>query len=139
LLRRRLLQLMRVLHIASTQDWDEALAVGEYTVSSRGRTLAEEGFIHTSTSRQVEGVLTRYYADLDPAELRLLVIDVEAIQAAGSKLRWDDVAGAAEPYPHIYGPIVPTAVVAVLPLTGVPGSAQLPDLTGFDVAADQFA
>lgn len=134
MLRRRLLQLIRVLHIALTKEWDEAVAAGDYRVSSRGRTLDDEGFIHASTSRQVEGVLARYYADLDPGELSLLVIDVEALEAAGSPLRWDEVPGAAEPFPHSYGPIVPAAVVAVLPLGGTTGAATLPDLIGYQVA-----
>jgi uncharacterized protein (DUF952 family) len=136
-LRRRLLQLMRVLHIALTKEWQGAVAAGEYRISSRGRTLDEEGFIHASTSRQVDGVLARYYADLDPADLSLLVIDVEALEAAGSPVRWDQVPGrngAVDPFPHSYGPIVPAAVVAVLPLGGSTGAATLPDLTGYQVA-----
>ena len=126
---------MRILHVADRADWVAAQAAGRYEVSSRGQTLADEGFIHTSTSRQVGGVLERYYADLDPAGLLLLVIDVEALEQAGSPVRWDEVAGAPAPFPHIYGPIVPSAVVATLPIGGAPGAAVLPDLTGWDVAA----
>ena len=119
---------MRIFHIALADEWAAARHDGRYQVSSRGRTLADEGFIHASTSQQVEGVLARYYADVDPAELRLLVIDVEALEAAGSPVRWDEVAGAAAPFPHIYGPIVTTAVKAVLPIGGHPGAAVPPDL-----------
>jgi uncharacterized protein (DUF952 family) len=126
---------MRVLHISLAGDWTAAQQAGSYQVSSRGRTLAAEGFIHTSTSRQVEGVLERYYADVDPAQLRLLVIDVPELELAGSPVRWDEVAGTPAPYPHVYGPIVPDAVVAVLPITGQAGAAVLPDLTSWDVAA----
>jgi uncharacterized protein (DUF952 family) len=135
LLRRGLLRLMRVLHIALAGDWAAAQAAGSYQVSSRGRTLAAEGFIHTSTSRQVEGVLGNYYADVDPAQLRLLVIDVPQVEQAGSPVRWDEVTGAPAPFPHVYGPIVPDAVVAVLPIGGATGAAVLPDVTAWDVAA----
>jgi uncharacterized protein (DUF952 family) len=129
---------MRVLHLALASDWADAERAGRYEVSSRGRTLAEEGFIHTSTSRQVDGVLGRYYADLDPAGLRLLVIDVPELERAGSPVRWDEVTGAPAPFPHIYGPIVPAAVVAVLPLGGSTGAAELPDYSSWDVAAEQI-
>lgn len=128
---------MRILHVATRKDWAEAQAVGRYEVSSRDRTLAEEGFIHTSTSRQVEGVLSRYYADLDPADLLLLVIDINGLERAGSPVRWDEVAGAPEPFPHIYGPIAPSAVVAALPIGGTSGAAVLPDLSEWDAAATQ--
>jgi uncharacterized protein (DUF952 family) len=136
-LRRRVLQLMRILHLALVDDWTAAERAGRYEVSSRGRTLAEEGFIHTSTSRQVDGVLSRFYADVDPAELRLLVIDVPELERAGSPVRWDEVTGAPAPFPHIYGPIVPAAVKAVLPLGGTAGAPELPDFTSWDVAAGQ--
>jgi uncharacterized protein (DUF952 family) len=124
---------MRILHIALTDDWNVVRAAGRYEVSSRGRTLAAEGFIHTSTSRQVDGVLAAYYADVDPAELSLLVLDVDTLEAAGSPVRWDEVAGAAAPFPHIYGPIMPSAVVAVLPIGGTAGAAVLPDLSAWNV------
>jgi uncharacterized protein (DUF952 family) len=125
----------RILHIATTGDWEAALAAGHYNVSSRDQTLADEGFIHASTSRQAPGVLERYYADLDPAGLLLLVLDIAALEAAGSAVRWDDVPGQPEPFPHIYGPIIPGAAVAVLPVEGAAGAPELPDLTGLDVAA----
>jgi uncharacterized protein (DUF952 family) len=131
-----LLRLMRVLHIALADEWSAAQTAGSYQVSSRGRTLADEGFIHTSTSRQVDGVLTRYYADVAPADLRLLVIDVPALEQAGSPVQWDDVVGSPAPFPHIYGPIVPSAVRAVLPIGGTIGAPDLPDLADWDVAAD---
>ena len=126
---------MRILHVADRAEWTAAEVAGRYEVSSRGRTLADEGFIHTSTSRQVEGVLERYYADLDPADLLLLVIDIATLEQAGSPVRWDEVAGAPAPFPHIYGPIAPSAVVATLPIGGTAGAAELPELTDWDVAA----
>jgi uncharacterized protein (DUF952 family) len=131
------LRLMRILHIADRADWASAQVDGGYEVSSRGRTRAEEGFIHASTSKQAGGVLDRYYADLDPAGLVLLVIDIDALGQAGSPVQWDEVAGAPAPFPHIYGPIRPAAVVAALPIGGGPGTAELPDLSDWDVAADQ--
>lgn len=132
-----MLRLMRILHVATRKDWADAQAGGRYEISSRGRTLSDEGFIHASTSRQVDGVLARFYADLDPADLLLLVIDIGELERAGSPVRWDEVTGAPAPFPHIYGPILPSAVVAALPIGGTPGSAGEVELSGWDVAAEQ--
>ncbi len=49
-----------IYHCALLDDWQAALDVGEYSISSRGRTLAEQGFIHASFASQVPGVLRRY-------------------------------------------------------------------------------
>ena len=46
----------RIFHIATVADWDEARRQGRYTTSTRGRTLAEEGFIHASRGDQWQAV-----------------------------------------------------------------------------------
>ena len=117
----------RLAHLALRTDWAAALAAGRYEVSTRGMTLAEVGFIHASARSQLAGVRSRFYADLEPAELVVLVVDVEA---AGVPLRWDPAPGG-ELFPHLYGPRPVSAVVAVLPVTG----DDLPDLAGHEVVA----
>jgi uncharacterized protein (DUF952 family) len=106
----------RIYHIATRADWERARRSGEYTTSTVGRTLAEEGFIHASGPGQVTGVANRYYRGLRD-ELLLLVIDPERVL---SEIRYEDVPGAAAPYPHIYGPLNADAVVAVRPLPAGP-------------------
>ena len=123
----------RILHVALRSEWDLARRAGSYRMSGRGITLAAEGYIHASTRAQVGAVLAGFYSDLDPAELRLLVLDVGALQASGSPVRWEPVGGVPAPFPHVYGPIVTGAVVAELPIGGTAGAAELPDLTGLDV------
>src|SRR5882757_1867933 len=97
----------RILHAALPADWAAARSAGSYAMSTRGSSLAAVGFIHASTERQLPGVLDFAYADL--ADLVLLVLDIEALEAAGSPVRWDDVPDAPDPFPHVYGP-VPTTV-----------------------------
>lgn len=129
----------RILHAALPAEWTAARERGSYAVSSRGRTLTDEGFIHASTASQLPGVLAAYYADI--TEIVLLVLDVDALAAAGSPVRWDDVPGAPAPFPHIYGPVPTTVagrtdpVVAAIPWTR-PAAAgwSLPDLAPYDVA-----
>lgn len=97
-----------VLHAALPEDWAAARRTGSYSVSTRGRTLEEEGFIHASTPAQLDGVLRSFYADLD--SLVLLVLDVAALSATGSAVRWEPVPGTPAPFPHVYG-VIPSSVV----------------------------
>ena len=99
-----------IYHIAEAADWDRARHDGQYTTSTRGRTLAEEGFIHASTEDQVGPVADAFYRAVP--DLVLLVIDTERV---GSPIRYERVPGQPDPYPHIYGPLNPDAVVEVRP------------------------
>ena len=101
----------RVFHVALPDDWRAAQHAGEYTMSTRGRTLAEEGFIHCSFPDQVDDIANRYYADLD--ELVLLTIDPPLL---GSELVVEEpFPGAPQRYPHVYTPIPLSAVVEATP------------------------
>ncbi len=102
----------RILHIALVEDWRAAQVVGAYEKSTIGRTLAEEGFIHCSFPEQVDGVFTRYYADVREP-LCLLTIDPDLLDVP---LVVEDVFDAGEEFPHIYGPLQVPAVVEVRPL-----------------------
>lgn len=97
-----------ILHIAMPDDWAAARGVGEYRVSTRGRSLDDEGFIHCSYPRQLEGVANHVFGDI--VELVLLHIEPDFLDA---EIRVEPAAeGGEERFPHIYGPIPTTAVVA---------------------------
>ncbi|MFW7414426.1 DUF952 domain-containing protein [Demequina sp. SO4-18] len=104
---------MPLLHIARLSDWEAAVQTGTYEVSTRGRTLADEGFIHVSHPHQVDRVASRYYGD-DDAELVVLVIDPSAVRADGVEIVEED-GGTGELFPHIYGAIRPAWVVEARP------------------------
>jgi uncharacterized protein (DUF952 family) len=95
-----------IYHIATGADWAQAQRAGLYTTSTRGRTLAEEGFIHTSQAAQVALVANAFYRGVP--DLLLLVIDTERV---GPEIRYELVPGQDLPYPHIYGPLNVSAVV----------------------------
>jgi len=100
-----------IYHIAARSDWEHAVREGAYTISTRGRTLAEEGFIHCSASAsQVAGVAGLFYRGVP--DLVLLVIDTDLVR---SPVRYEPVPGAPEPFPHIYGPLNPDAVTEARP------------------------
>ena len=106
----------RIYHIATRSDWEQARRDGVYTTSTAGRTLAQEGFIHASQAAQVAGVANAFYRD-SPDDLVLLVIDTGRVRA---EIRYEDVPGADDPFPHIYGPLNTDAVLAVRALSPGP-------------------
>jgi uncharacterized protein (DUF952 family) len=101
-----------IYHLALAADWDAAVAAGEYRVSTLGRTLQQEGFLHASTASQVGGVAEALYAGVRE-QLVLLTIDERRLTVP---LQWDAVPGSAEPFPHLYGPLDVGAVVLATPL-----------------------
>jgi uncharacterized protein (DUF952 family) len=100
---------MTIFHIAERPDWEAARASGgPYVISTRGRTLAEVGFIHASRDEdQARTVQHAFYADLD--DLVLLTIDPKGLDVR-------DEAVGDEVFPHIYGPLPIEAVIDVRPL-----------------------
>lgn len=96
-------------HLADRAEWLAAAAAGEYRISTRGVTLAEQGFIHCSRRQQLRDVAERYYADAD--DLVLLVIDSDRV---ASPIRYESPPDSLETYPHIYGPLPADAVTAAL-------------------------
>jgi uncharacterized protein (DUF952 family) len=97
-----------LLHIALPDDWTAARRIGEYRVSTRGRSLDQEGFIHCSYPHQLETVANRFYADL--AELIILHVEPELL--AAEVVPEAPTADDDELFPHVYGPIPTSAVIA---------------------------
>jgi len=109
-----------VFHLALRSDWEAARRDGSYQISTRDRTLAEEGFIHASRRHQVQGVHDAYYRDVSEP-LVLLEIDPAMLTA---ELVLEVPDGADEAFPHVYGPIDLDAVVSADPVPpSSPGSA----------------
>ncbi|MCL1899301.1 MAG: DUF952 domain-containing protein [Promicromonosporaceae bacterium] len=101
-----------IFHLALGADWRAALAggTGQYRVSARGRPLDEGGFIPCSTAEQVPRLAGRRYRGLD--DVLLLRIDPTLVP---SEVRYESLDGAAELFPHLYGPLPVDAVVGVAP------------------------
>jgi glutathione S-transferase len=112
----------RLYHVTPAADWAAAREAGEYRLSTRGRTLAEEGFIHSSHVHQVTRVADAIYRGTHG--LVLLVIDPGAVRA---EIREETLEGTGERFPHIYGPLNADAVVDVLPFEPTErGTFELP-------------
>lgn len=95
-----------IFHLALADDWAVALASGSYAMSTRGRSLAEEGFVHAAHAGQVAPVAAAFYRDAGP--LLLLVIDPARLDVPVV----EEAVGTPQTYPHVYGPIRLSAVVA---------------------------
>ena len=99
-------------HLALSDDWQAARSAdADYRISTRGRTLAEVGFIHLSLAHQVGATVGRFYGDLPAGAVKLLVIDPARLQEAGLSVRHEPAPGTGELFPHLYGPLPLAAVV----------------------------
>ncbi len=112
----------RIFHLAAPEHWAEAVARGRYEQSTRGLTLEQQGFIHCSAAEQWAGVRERFYADV-AGELVLLEIETGLLDVPLVREVGDPTSG--EVFPHLYGPLPVTAVVAthtLAPPHGIPAS-----------------
>jgi uncharacterized protein (DUF952 family) len=103
---------MRIFHVATRADWRAARDGGSYATSTRGRTLAQEGFIHAARRDQVSQVLAAFYSDVEEP-LVVLEIETDLLDA-----EWREDQVGDQTFPHVYGPINANAVVGVRELRG---------------------
>ncbi|MFG3437428.1 DUF952 domain-containing protein [Nonomuraea sp. NPDC047897] len=100
---------MTILHLALATDWTAARTSGHYRVSTLGRTLEQEGFIHCSRDHdQLRAVHAAYYSHLTQP---LLVLEIDPTTL---DVRLEDG------FPHVYGPIPIDAVTATHPYPPTP-------------------
>jgi uncharacterized protein (DUF952 family) len=93
-----------IFHITSEHAWADAKAQGHYTADS----LASEGFIHCSERHQVAWVANQRFRGR--SDLVLLHIDRARLQAP---VRYENLEGGRELFPHVYGPVPVSAVASV--------------------------
>jgi uncharacterized protein (DUF952 family) len=69
-----------------------------------------DGFIHFSTAQQVAETAAKHFAG--QRDLLLIAVDTAKL---GDNLKWEPSRGGAL-FPHLYAPLMLTAVIAVVPL-----------------------
>ena len=94
-----------VFHIAVAAEWAEA------TTAYRPGRFDEDGFIHCSTASQVMKVARARFRGR--TDLVLLRIDPEAVDR---EVRFENLEGGEELYPHIYGELELSAITGIEPL-----------------------
>lgn len=102
-----------IYHLTTPAVWAEAQVTGQVIAES----LTTEGFIHCSRAAQLLGVAERFFPGVEG--LIVLAIDESGV---APWLVNEGPAGADDPFaqeifPHVYGPIAVSAVVAAAPLT----------------------
>ncbi len=109
-----------IYHIASLEDWRNALASGTYSTCSLD---SEEGFIHASFKDQVLWVANSLFA----GQKGLVLLKIEqALLRAEVRL---EAAPEGEHFPHIYGALNLDAVQAAWQFEpGPDGRFTWPDL-----------
>ena len=105
-----------IYHLALPEDWATALDDGLYTVSTRGLSIEEQGYMHACGSRaQSAEVRAAFYNDRPDAFD--LVLDEGELSAAGLDVRLepgDPADPESELFPHVYGGPVPVRLMTPL-------------------------
>ncbi len=122
-------QMQLIYHMLPIDQWHALTAQADYVAE----TLASEGFIHcTGEPERLVEVANRFYRQI-AGEFVILSIAATKLQ---SELRWEEADGHL--FPHVYGPVVRTAIVAVDPFPRAPdGTFQQPALTILDESLGQ--
>jgi len=92
---------MLIFKICHHDEWKDAERAGVYHGTAKDRA---DGFLHFSTSEQLIGTLTKWYADAD--DLVLVAVDGDAL---GDALKWEKSRDGAL-FPHLYGRLPLSAV-----------------------------
>jgi len=109
-----------ILHITKRSDWTEAQTLGSYRADS----FASQGFIHCSTPEQVIAVANVIFHG--QRDLVILGIDEDKVVP---EIRFENLDGGDNLFPHIYGPLNLDAVAQVVDFDPLPdGSFALPDV-----------
>jgi len=96
-----------VYHILTSAEWERARSNSTYTPPA----FEQEGFIHLCDEDQIAGVIERYFPE--PEDLVVLCIKPEQLNA---ELRYENLLGGEEQFPHLYGPLNLDAVLDVEPI-----------------------
>jgi uncharacterized protein (DUF952 family) len=97
-----------IYHVTSAKEWEQAKIKGEYTPAG----YDQEGFIHCSIERQVEGVLDRFYK----GQIGLVKLKIEKAKVSRPVL-FELAADLDELFPHIYGALNIESVVEVIAIS----------------------
>jgi uncharacterized protein (DUF952 family) len=94
---------MQIYHIVLPEIWESFADKDFYEAES----LHTEGFIHCSYAKQLDAVFGRYYKN----EKKVLILSINPDLLTSELIAEPSTGG--EIYPHIYGQINKTAIVAV--------------------------
>jgi len=97
---------MNIFHITEQSTWQEAKNNSFY----EGDTLSIDGFIHCCLFEQIEDVLLNWFKGKQ--DVVILEIDPDILL---SPIKYENLEGGLEMFPHVYGPINLDAVISEKP------------------------
>ena len=107
-----------IFHIAEREAWNQSKTNRSY----RPEMFSVEGFIHCSTRGQVLGVANTRF----PGRTDLLLLSIDA-DRVGAEIRYENLEGGEQLFPHIYGELAHDTVIRVAEFKpGADGSFKLP-------------
>ena len=110
-----------IFHITTEAQWVAARKRGAYEADS----LATDGFIHCSDEHQVARVGNAGFR----GRTGLVVLHIDE-QRVNADVRYENLEGGEETFPHLYGPLPVDAVIAVSPfIAGPNGDFTFPEST----------
>jgi uncharacterized protein (DUF952 family) len=109
-----------IYHITTEKAWLEAERAGEYIPAG----FKEIGFIHCSRKEQLVAVANHFYRGAP----NLVLLETDPGKA-DVELRWENLEGGEDLFPHLYGALKLDAVTQVIPFpAGKDGKFQLPTI-----------
>jgi len=96
-----------IFHIAEKSVWKACKQLDSYVPSE----YLDEGFVHCSKLSQVERTANNYYKGRD--DLVLLAIDDDKLEVP---IRYENLIGGEENFPHVYGELHKAAITQVIDL-----------------------
>lgn len=112
-----------IFHLAMPDDWARAQPTGAYAVSTRGLTVARQGFMHCSFLHQMRGVVDRFYDDVD----EVVVLHLDRAAVADDLIIEPAADGVEELFPHLYRELAIAEVTTTTPWRrGVDGWGEPP-------------
>jgi uncharacterized protein (DUF952 family) len=101
-----------IYHLALAKDWEQAKTSPnqEYVVSALGATLEVEGFIHCSFAEQVPRIADFIYKGIP----NVILLQIDQVKLK-HPVKFENLDGGTDLFPHIYGPLNIDAVINVEP------------------------
>lgn len=110
---------MFIFKICGRLEWEQSLKSGDYLGSVDD---LRDGFIHFSTSEQLDATAAKHFAGRED-----LVLICYVTESIGGNLRWEPSRGGAL-FPHVYGPLKTGDVHWIRPLPLGPDGHIFPAL-----------
>jgi uncharacterized protein (DUF952 family)/flavin reductase (DIM6/NTAB) family NADH-FMN oxidoreductase RutF len=100
---------MKIFHIVKKWEWEK-----HSKLSYQSESLKTQGFIHCCTQDQIKKVLDQWFS----GQTGLIVVEIDP-DLLKAKVKYENLEGGEELFPHVYGPINLDAVINEKPISNI--------------------